>query len=62
MREGTTEYSVQVMFTPSLQAKYPLGTDDLLNSPEFSMPISFFYGDNDWMLQVEEDAPHKCIM
>jgi len=53
MRDGTTEYAVQVMFNTDLQAKYPLGTHDKLASPEFSKPVSFFYGDSDWAIQVD---------
>ena len=61
MRPGPTDCAVQVMFNSNLSAKCPLGTHDKLASPEFSTPVSFFYGDTDWAAQVEEDAPHKCL-
>jgi hypothetical protein len=61
MREGTTEYAIQVMFTPGLMAYEPLGADDKLGCPNFPIPVSFFYGDKDWVPEVDEDAALKCI-
>ena len=61
MRPGTTEYSLQVMFDPALQAYHPLGTDQKLASPNFPVPISFIYGEEDWMLQVDDDAAQICV-
>ena len=49
MREGTTEYAIQVMFTPGLMAYEALGADDKLGCPNFPIPVSFFYGDKDWV-------------
>jgi hypothetical protein len=56
MRRGTTEYAIMLMFNPTLTAELPLGTKDKLGNPEFPVPISFFYGDEDWVVNVDEDA------
>ena len=49
MRDGTTEYAPMVNFDLSLTAKLPLGIRDKLGSENFNLPISFIYGDNDWV-------------
>lgn len=56
MRRGTTEYAILIMFNPTLTAHLPLGTPDKLGNPDFPVPISFFYGDEDWVANVDEDA------
>lgn len=30
-------------------------------SNKFPIPISFIYGDQDWVLEVDEDAGQKCV-
>lgn len=49
MREGSTEYAIFVCFFPGMFAINPLEADNRLSSPELNLPISFFYGDRDWM-------------
>lgn len=49
------------MFDPALQAYHPLGTDKKLASSEFPIPISFFYGDQDWVLYVDDNAAELCV-
>ena len=49
MRDGTTEMAIMVLFNPLLRAHLPLGTEDKLASPTFPIPISIFYGDDDWV-------------
>ena len=62
MRKGTTEYAIHLMFNPTLTAHLPLGSPEKLGRPDFPVPISFFYGDEDWVLNVDEDAAQKvCI-
>ena len=56
MRDGTTEYGIINMFNGDLQAYLPLGGPDKLASPSFPLPISFIYGAQDWMLDMEEGA------
>ena len=51
MREGSTEYAIFICFKLGMFAVNPLETDDRLGNPEFSIPVSFFYGDLDWMDQ-----------
>ena len=56
LREGTTEYGIINMFNGDLQAYLPLGGPDKLGSPDFPLAISFFYGELDWMLEIEDPA------
>lgn len=62
MRSGTTEYAIHVMFSPGMQAYVPLGTKEKLASPTFPVSISFIYGDEDWVVHVDDDAAQKCII
>ena len=61
MREGTTEYAPMINFNMTLQAYLPLGTPDRLGSPDLDVPISFFYGDNDWVMTIEDDAAEDIV-
>ena len=61
MRSGTTEQAIFLLFNPDLHAFLPLGHESKLGSQDFSVPVSFFYGENDWVLFVEEDAGQKCV-
>jgi hypothetical protein len=56
MRSGTTEQAIFLLFNPDLHAFLPLGHESKLGSQDFSVPVSFFYGENDWVLFVEENA------
>ena len=38
-----------------------MGTDKKLASSEFPIPISFYYGDQDWVLYVDENAADICV-
>jgi hypothetical protein len=55
MREGTTEYAPMINFSLTLKAHLPLGIKEKLMNPDFPLPITFIYGDNDWVLFIEED-------
>lgn len=61
MRDGTTEYAPMVNFDLSLTAKLPLGIRDKLANENFPLPISFIYGDNDWVQMLEEDIADIVI-
>ena len=47
MRNGSTEYAIFVLFDHQMFAKHALEEDDRLGG--LKIPISFFYGDVDWM-------------
>jgi hypothetical protein len=38
-----------INFKLTLQAIIPLGTEDKLADKEYQTPVSFIYGDNDWV-------------
>lgn len=48
-RPCTTERAFTIMFRQSVLAYEPLATRERLLNPEFQMPMSFVYGDNDWV-------------
>ena len=54
MLPGPSETAIHLIFTPGLQAHHPLGTKNRLGS--FEKPISFFYGEQDWVLEYDDDA------
>lgn len=49
MREGSTEYAIFICFEIGLWAFNPLESEKRLGNPEIAIPISFYYGDSDWM-------------
>ena len=55
MREGTTEYSPMILFNHQMLALIPLGVKEKLARDGLEIPVSFVYGDNDWVQMIEED-------
>ena len=53
LRPGSTEYCIFNCFTEELFAKHPLDSDDRLC--QLPIPVSFFYGDKDWMRRYGVD-------
>jgi len=49
MNEGTTEVALLCAFDSSLFAHKPLGTPERLANSDVPFPISFIYGDRDWV-------------
>ena len=49
MREGTTEYAIFICFRIGMFAINPLENLSRLGNPDLNLPVSFFYGDIDWM-------------
>jgi len=45
MREGSGEYALNVLLEPKTWARNPLE----LRLPELQVPLTFLYGDRDWM-------------
>lgn len=50
LRKGSTEYAIFICFDHLIFAIHPLENADRLG--KLSIPISFFYGDRDWMLKI----------
>lgn len=61
MRESRIEYSPMILFNPQMQAQLPLGINSKLASHQFELPISFIYGDNDWVQIIEEDIADRVL-
>ena len=55
MRDGTTEYSIPILFSPAMQAYTPLASGSI-STPNFPVPLSIFYGEDDWVLNTDEDS------
>jgi len=50
LRPGSTEYALFVCFDPYFHAVLPLDDENCLRG--LDVPISFVYGDRDWMTNV----------
>lgn len=61
MRDGTTENAPMINFNLYMSAHIPLGTSDKLASEKFQIPISFIYGDNDWVHVLEGNVSQTII-
>ena len=57
LRPGTTEYAILVSFGVGLVCHLPLESVEKLADPNFPIPVSFIYGDNDWVTNIEGEAP-----
>jgi len=56
MRPGTTEFALMICFSLGLYSNVvPLGHETKLANKEFPIPISFVYGDEDWVRRVDSD-------
>jgi pimeloyl-ACP methyl ester carboxylesterase len=49
MRKSTTDCSIIISFSLGLICHDPLNTKDKLSSGSFPIPVSFIYGDLDWV-------------
>lgn len=49
MRDGSTEYAIFVCFKPGMFAHNAIESENRLGNPDITIPVSFFYGDRDWM-------------
>jgi cardiolipin-specific phospholipase len=61
MRPGCTEYALMVNFEPGLVCKIPLEHPEKLANPTLPFPVSFIYGDNDWVGDMEGEAPQRVV-
>ena len=60
MRKGTTEYALMLCFELGFYCKVtPLGNPTRL--PSLEVPITFIYGDDDWVYHVEQNAGKYVI-
>ena len=58
MRDGSSEYAIFVQFHVGMYAKNPLECETRLANKDLNLPISFFYGDIDWM---DETAGRRVL-
>lgn len=58
MKQASTEYAIFVCFEVGMWAVNPLERDDLLGNENFPIPVSFYYGDRDWM---DANGGHRVI-
>lgn len=58
MRNGSTEYAIFVSFDLGMWSHNPLILERLLANPDLPIPVSFYYGDIDWM---DYKAGHKVL-
>lgn len=58
MRDGSTEYAIFIQFHVGMFAKNYLEHEDRLLNPDLDLPMSFFYGDIDWM---DEESGRRIV-
>jgi len=61
MREGSTEYAIFICFHLGMFPVNALEVESKLGNPELPFPVSFFYGDADWMHRMDEQAAERVI-
>ena len=62
MRQGTTEFGIMLCFSLGLYSKVtPLGHETMLCNKDFPIPVSFMYGDDDWVRAVDENFGQKVV-
>ena len=59
MRDGTTENAPMINFNLYMSAHIPLGSGDKIRG--YKKPISFIYGDNDWVHILEGDIAETVV-
>lgn len=61
MRKSTTDCSIMITFSLGLICQDPLNTKDKLSSGSFPIPVSFIYGEADWVRLVEKEGPQEVV-
>lgn len=61
MRPASTETCIMILFAPGMVCHHPLEAADKLGNKEFSVPVNFIYGENDWVPLYEEQAPQRVV-
>ena len=60
-RDGTTEYAPMMNFTMSLNAHVSLGVPGKVCDKDYPLPLSFIYGDHDWVQGIEGDIADEIM-
>jgi hypothetical protein len=55
MRPGSTEFAIFIQFDLGMHAHQPLAAPYKLNNPNLPFPISFVFGQRDWMDNRDAD-------
>lgn len=55
MHASTSETAIMILFSQGLQSFLPLGSAERLANPNLSFPVSYVFGDTDWMRHCEDD-------
>lgn len=65
MRRATFEFAIDKMFTinkeDTLQAVHPLDGTDLLGSEDFTLGFSLVFGEEDYMLSIDDEQSKKLV-
>lgn len=61
MKPSSSDPSILISFSPGFVCQDPLDSPEKLSSGKFPVPVSFIYGELDWVRVVEEDGPSNVI-
>lgn len=50
-----------ILFNSNLVAKIPLSQEDRLANPDFPLPISVIFGEQDWVKDVDQNASLNLV-
>ena len=57
MRPEKVSSSILISLGPGFVCWEPLGAESALGSPTFPIPVSYIFGDVDWIRRLEDDGP-----
>jgi pimeloyl-ACP methyl ester carboxylesterase len=61
MKPSSTDTSILTSFAPGFVCQDPLDSPLKLSSGKFPIPVSFIYGELDWVRVIEEDGPKNVV-
>ena len=62
MHPSTSETAIMILFSQGLQSYLPLGSNERLANQNLGVPVSYVFGDADWMRHCEEDFAKEVVM
>jgi hypothetical protein len=60
-REGTFEYSFNILFEYDITPKLSLSGPSKLGNEDFKVPFSIVFGDDDWMTNYDDGCSQALI-
>lgn len=62
MKNIETDIVLLINFDSSLRSYLPIGSKQMLTSPDFNVPMSIMFGEYDWMRKIDSGASEEIIV